>query len=108
MDETEKRDGWRAGAMEQWIDDRHGHHDQVEIWIWFFIDAWADFQKVGLELEGWSVKPDQHGTLMVLKLNEGGTPLVAFVTDADTTHCMHRVRECIRNGGLKTYPDRFR
>lgn len=101
-------DNWREASLEQWTDTRIVDQAWVDTQLWFFLHSYADFAESGLELVGFSFR-EKHGDWdLILKLDQGDIPLVAFVTSKNPTRCMSKLRKLLRNGGLALYQDKFR
>jgi hypothetical protein len=106
-DNVKNLNEWREASLEQWTDERIVDQEWVDAHIWFHLHSYADFAKSGLELIGWSCRQKHGDWLLVLKVLEGGTQQVGFITSATPTRCMLKVRKLLRNGGLSLYADRF-
>lgn len=108
VDVAKQLDEWRQNVLRDWTDHRLVSDLWIDTHIWFFNHIYADCANCGVTLDGWSVREQDRGTLLVLKVTKDDTPYVVFVSSTDTTHCMRKVRDQMRNGGLKLVPDRFR
>ena len=107
-DQTEVLDTWRQEAFAEWTDERIVSKDWLDICVWFHLHTYADLVNFGLELDGYSFRKEPDGWLLVLKVTQGDTPYVVFLSSRDTIGCMRKARSYLRNGGFKLYPDRFR
>jgi hypothetical protein len=107
VNSVEDLDNWRAAALEQWKDARIVDGNVLDAWIWFFMHSWADFAKIDATLIKFSCRDKDDLTLMVVTLRQGDTQRVGFVTSADPTHCIKKLRRLLRKGELELYEDRF-
>lgn len=107
-DSVQDLDAWRAEALEQWQDERILSREALEAAVWFFQHSWADFVNLGLTLEGYSFRQDDRGWLMVVKVVGDDIPQVGFVGSKTPTGCMRRLRDAMRNGGLRLSRDKYR
>lgn len=107
-DVAKQCDEWRQSVLKDWTDHRIVSDLWLDVHIWFYMHLYGDLAKFDLECQGWSVRQKERESLLVVKLTQGETPYVVFVTSSDPTHCMRKFRDMLRNGGPKLVPDRFR
>ena len=80
--------------------------DVLTLWKW-------DQMKVnllddkGLTWRGESFKNQGWSVLMVLKVAQGTTPLVVFITEKDTTGCVRVLLRMLEEGLLELREDKF-
>lgn len=107
MDTREQLDSWRKEALASWKDHRIVDSEWVDAHIWFWLHLYSDLAQISAELRG-VVFREKHGDwLMVLKIRQGDTPLVGFVTSKNPTRCMRKARDLLRNGGLAWSTDKW-
>lgn len=107
-DQREVLDEWRQDVLKDWSDSRLVSSLWLDVHIWWDLHLYADLAEHAIVLDGWTVREEPHGTLLVLKVTREDIPYVVFMSSKDTTGCMRRVREELRNGGLKLFPDKYR
>lgn len=108
MDTRQQLDDWRGAALEGWTDHRIVDDAWVDVQIWFWLHLYADLAQYSLELDGANFSARGDVWLLVLKVHQGDTPLVGFVTSKNPTRCMSKARDLLRNGGLNWSRDKYR
>jgi len=106
-DTTEDLDAWRAAAIEQWSDGRIVDAAWLDVAIWFFQHSYADFVNLDCELIGFSLRQKHRDWLLVVKVLQGGTQRVGFVSSINPIRCMRKLRDMMRAGELRLMDDRF-
>lgn len=108
MDTTRDLDAWRKDSLASWQDSRIVDAEWVDAHIWFFLHSYSDLANVELVLDGFSFREKHGDWLLVLKVHQGETPLVGFVTSRNPTRCMRKARKLLREGTLSWIQDKFR
>ena len=100
-------DEWRKAALEKWTDHRIVDDDWLDTHIWFFMHAYADWNQIGCEFTGFSLRQRYGEWLLVVKLLKDGVPYIVFVSSSTPTRSMRKLKDLLRNGGVKLNPDKF-
>lgn len=98
---------WRQSVLKDWTDHRIVSSLWLDLHIWWEMHLYADLANLELELTGWSVRELADGVRMVIKVRKEDIPYVVFFHSKDTTGCIRKARNDMRNGGLKLVPDRY-
>lgn len=96
-----------AAAMEQWTDMRILHVDDLEDLLAFHLYLPKLLSQKGLRLQGFSCRQANGNTRLCLKVKEGDTPLVAFVTSATTIGSMGRLFNLLLHDRLTWNRDKY-
>lgn len=108
MDTRTQLDAWREELLKPWDDDRIMSREDIDAWMWFLHHSYADLSQINLELDGFTFREKGDVWLLVLKVHEGDTPLVGFITSQNPTRCVSKTRKLLRNGGLGWIKDKYR
>lgn len=106
-DVAKQCDEWRHNVLKDWTDHRLVSDLWLDLHIWWNMHLYADLANLELELTGWSVRELGDGVRMVIKVRKEEAPYVVFFHSKDTTGCLRKVREAMRNGGLQLVVDRY-
>lgn len=104
---TDDLDVWRAETLEQWTDEKIWSAAQVDSALWFFCHAYADWNQVEAEVQGYSFSQKQGDWLLTVRLEKDGLRWVVFTWSVDPIHCIEKLRKSIRRGSLEFKKDRF-
>ena len=94
-------------AVEQWTDKRVISDVDLENLLLFIVYGQKVFSQIGMRLEGFSCRQKQGQTLLTVKVREGDTPLVVFITSDTTTGCIVRLLDLLESDRLNFVKDRF-
>lgn len=94
-------------ALEQWTDQREIHADDLEDLLVFILHLRTVLVKLGMSTQGFQCRQKNGQTLLTVKVHEGQTPLVAFVTAANPTSCMVRFRSLLEHDKLPWTRDKY-
>lgn len=97
----------RAASIEQWTDARVVGAETVDTWLWFFQHSYANFSQIGAELLGFSCNYKRGDWLLVVRVEQEGVRRVGFITSANPTRCMLRLKRSLEAGELRLVDDRF-
>jgi len=100
-------DEHRQAFLGQIVDKRLIDEETLDALIWFHLHSHGDFAQFGAQATGHTFRQSDFDCVLVVKLLRDGTPQVAFVTSRDTISCMRKLRDLLRKGSLRTYPDKF-
>lgn len=65
------------------------------------------FSQLGLGLAGWSIRQKGMNHLLTVKVNEGGTPLVAYVTSHTPTGCIEQLFYLLESEKVRWHRDQY-
>lgn len=65
------------------------------------------FSQFGYGVYSWQFRQQDGNTLLVIKAQENGVPLVAFVTSATTRGCIEQMFDLVTNGSLRWQRDKW-
>jgi len=106
-DVAKQLDDWRRDSLPTWADHRVADPEFLDVWVWFCKHLYAEFPDCGFAYRGASFKEEGDGTLLVLKITRNAIQEVVFVTAADTTSCVRKLRRLLRAGEARFYVDRY-
>lgn len=75
-------------ALEQWDDHRVMHADDIEDLVLFWRYVPNVLSQTGKKFRGYQVRQRDGSWLMTVKVTEGSTPLVVFLTSGTPTGCV--------------------
>lgn len=81
--------------------------EDVKTWWRWIVHLVNILEAMGYHYRGESLKDQGWATLLVLKVAKDGVPLVAFITERDTTSCMRRVLRELDAGGCSWREDKY-
>jgi len=56
--------------------------------VYFFGAGYVDMEKAGYVLTGFSMRDNEEGSLLVVRADKGGVPLVCFISGRSWSHCL--------------------
>jgi hypothetical protein len=80
--------------------------DTYDILLWSHYGRQV-FSQYGYGVYSWNFKLETSCVTLVIKAQESGTPLVAFVTSATTTSCIEKAMDLVEKGALKWMRDKY-
>jgi hypothetical protein len=80
---------------------------EVEAWAWWHLHMVNVLEERGFTYRGASIRYDGWSTFMVVKAKHEDTPLVVFITERSTTHCMRAFKRMCDEGDAKWVKDKF-
>lgn len=94
-------------ATDQWTDGRVIHKDDLVDLLMLHTYGQKVFSQFGLGLAGWVLRQRNGETLLTVKVSEGGTPLVAFITSATPTGCVSKLFDLLERDKLVFARDKY-
>lgn len=79
----------------------------VDVWAWWHLRLVNCLEELNTQYRGETVKVQAWATLLVVKGTVSGVPVVAFVTERDTTHCMRIFRRMVEERRVDWKEDKF-
>lgn len=65
------------------------------------------FSQIGLGLCGWTLREQGQNWLMTVKVIEGGTPLVAYITSRSPTGCVEQLFYMLESDKVRWHRDQY-
>lgn len=94
-------------SIEQWTDQRVITDVDLEGLILFVCYGQQVLSQSGLALKGWQFRQKGDQQLMTVKVREGDTPLVVFITGNSTTGCVSRFWNLYEDDRLSWVRDKY-
>lgn len=94
-------------AMEQWEDQRILSAVDLENLLLFVLYVPKVLSQLGMRHQGFVCRQKQGQHLLTVKVREGETPLVVFVTSDTPTGCMVRFLDLLERDKLSWVKDRY-
>jgi len=94
-------------SLEQWTDAREISADDLSDLLLFILHGKAILVNSGHKLDGFQVRQRNGQQLLTVKVHEGDTPLVAFITAATTTGCVRRLLSLWESDRMPWVRDRY-
>jgi hypothetical protein len=94
-------------ALEQWNDGREIPAADLESVLLFILHLGGILSQFGLRYKGYICRQTHIDCLMTVKVLEGDTPLVAFITSKTTTGCMVKFLDLLELDRLTWAKDKY-
>ena len=94
-------------AMEQWTDKRIIDDSDLEDVLLFLLYGPIVLSQNGQRLDGYTFRHKKEQWLLTVKVKEGQTPLVVFITAATPTACVRRFWSLYDNDRLSYVRDKY-
>lgn len=94
-------------ALEQWTDERIIRAGDLENLLLFFLYVPKVLSQIGMRYQQHSCRQKNGQTLLTIKVREGDTPLIVFVTSDTTIGCMTRFLDLLEDDRLNWVKDRY-
>lgn len=94
-------------AMEQWTDMRVMHVDDLYDLLLFHHYIQKEFSQNGLDYWGHQFRRKEGMWLLTVKVSQGKTPLVVFLSSATTTGCIRLFVRQLEEERLRWVRDRY-
>lgn len=94
-------------ATEQWTDKRVIDDEDLEDLLMFVLYSPKVLSQSGMRLAGWTCRQKDDRYLLTVKVLEGGTPLVVFVTGDTPMACIRQFWRLWENDRIRWSRDRW-
>jgi len=94
-------------SLEQWPAEGPVTRAEVSVWAWWFLVMVNVLEEQGLFYRGASIRYQGWSTLLVVKVARGNTPLIAFITERNTTDCMRVFKRLLDENRAEWREDKF-